>query len=161
MRNVDNPPLVAANTLRLVYLVSSLIVLQLYMKDLGASPFQVSLLTVVFWTAMLVFAPLWGAVSDASGRRKALMAASVLGAAVIIPFYAYMDTISGVLSLRFLYSVLVVGFPPIALASMSLHTSGESRGEDLAPYHTSRAVGFLIGWGGAVIRNLLRIVDAL
>ncbi|MDY6766326.1 MAG: MFS transporter [Candidatus Nanohaloarchaea archaeon] len=149
MRYRSHLPLVSANLIRMVYVLGSSIVLQLYLKELGASPFQVSLLVVIFWAAMLLFAPLWGALSDASGRRKVFLAVSVLGAALVFPVIAATTTVAGVLGLRFLYAVLAVGFPPVALATMSTSAAAGHRGKSLAPYHTSRAMGFLIGWGGA------------
>ncbi|MFB6211660.1 MAG: MFS transporter [Halobacteriales archaeon] len=151
MRYRDHLPLVSANLIRMVYVLGSSIVLQLYMKDLGATPFQISLLVVVLWTGMLVFAPLWGALSDASGRRRLFLAISILGAALVFPLFAMAGTVRQVLGLRFLYAVLTAGFPPIALAAMSDMAEKDRRGKTLAPYHTSRAAGFLIGWGGAGI----------
>lgn len=156
MRYRDNPSLVASNLIRMVYMLGASIVLQLYLKDLGASPFQISLLAVLFWGTMLVFAPLWGALSDASGRRKVFLVASILGAALVFPLFILADSVAQVLGLRFLFSVIAVAFPPVALASMSDTTDREKRGKTLASYHTSRAIGFLIGWGAAGI-----VLDAL
>ncbi|MDY6774180.1 MAG: MFS transporter [Candidatus Nanohaloarchaea archaeon] len=156
MRYRDNPSLVSSNFTRMIYMLGSSIVLQLYLKDLGASPFQVSLLAVIFWAGMLLFAPLWGSLSDSSGRRKIFLALSALGAATVFPLYILADTVVAVLGLRFLFAVFAVGFPPVALAAMSETADRESRAKTLAPYHTSRALGFLIGWGGAGI-----VLDAL
>lgn len=149
MRMRDDLPLVSANLLRLVYMVGIGIVLQLYLSDLGASPFVVSLSEVTFWAAMLLFAPLWGAMSDASGRRKVFLVGSMLGGAALLPLFGLMDTPAGVLALRFLFAVVTVAFPPVAIAAMSLDSDSEHRGRDLSAYHLSRALGFLIGWGGS------------
>ncbi|MDY6770108.1 MAG: MFS transporter [Candidatus Nanohaloarchaea archaeon] len=148
MRYRDNLPLVSANLLRIIYMVGSAVVLQLYLKELGASPFTIALLEVIFWAGMLLFAPLWGAVSDASGRRKLFLALSTGLAAIVLPVYAFTGTVSAVLGTRFLFAVVTVGFPPVALAAMSAAADETRRGRTLAPYHTSRAIGFLIGWGG-------------
>lgn len=149
MRYRDNLPLVGANLVRTIYIVGSAVVLQLYLKDLGASPFQVAMLESVFWLGLFIFSPLWGALSDASGRRKVFLVTSILAAGVIIPVYWYLDTTMAVLGLRFLFAVIAAAFPPVALAAMSTQTAVADRGKDIAPYFTSRAIGFLIGWGGS------------
>lgn len=151
MRYRDNLPLAGANLIRMIYMLGLVIVLQLYMKELGASPFEISLLEVMFWTGLFVFSPLWGAISDASGRRKVFLTASIVSAAAVIPFFAFADTVWAVLGLRFGFAVLASAFPPVALASMSMGAEKKHRGRSLAPYHSSRAIGFLIGWGGAGI----------
>jgi len=149
VRYRDNLPLVGANFTRMIYMVGSGVVLQLYLKELGASPFEVSLLEMVFWSALLIFSPLWGALSDSSGYRKVFLLVSILLGALVIPFYIFMDTIVAVLALRFSFSVITSAFPPVALAVMSKDSDGEERGKDIAPYHTSRALGFFLGWGGS------------
>lgn len=149
MRYRDNAPLISANLLRMVYMLGIGILLQLYIKDLGASPIQISLLEVVFWGSVFIFAPLWGAMSDASGRRKIFLLLSIFGAAAVIPLFGFVDTVLGVLLLRFVFSVLASAFPPAALAAMSATSTTAHRGRDLAPYNLSRAVGFLIGWGAS------------
>ncbi len=157
MRYRDNLPLVTANLVRMVYLVGFAVALQLYMRNvLGASPFTVSLLESVFWAGLLIFAPLWGALSDASGRRTVFLASSILLAGATIPLFGLLSAPAEVLLLRFLFAVLASAFPPVALAAMSVDATAADRGKDVAPYHTSRAVGFLIGWGASGLA-----VDAL
>ncbi|MFB6166986.1 MAG: MFS transporter [Candidatus Nanohaloarchaea archaeon] len=151
MRYRDNLPLTGANLLRMVYMLGLVVILQLYVKGLGASPLQVSLLEATFWTGIFVFSPLWGALSDASGRRKVFLVASILSAALVIPLFAYADTVWKVLAVRFGFAVLASAFPPVALASMSAGAETGHRGRSLAPYNFSRAAGFLIGWGAAGI----------
>lgn len=149
MRYRDNLPLVGTNLVRTIYIVGSAVVLQLYLKSLGASPFEIALLESVFWLGLFVMSPLWGALSDASGRRKVFLTTSILAAGLIIPFYWYMDTVTAVLALRFGFAIVAAAFPPVALAAMSTQTDVAERGKDLAPYFSSRAIGFLIGWGAS------------
>lgn len=149
MRYRDNLPLISSNLVRIMYVVGSAVVLQLYLSELGASPFVIALLEVVFWAATLMFSPLWGAASDVSGLRTGFLLASTGLAAATLFLYAFAGSVLEVLGTRFLFAVVAVGFPPIALAAMSVSSAEAERGRDLAPYHTSRAVGFLIGWGAA------------
>lgn len=149
MRYRDNLPLVSANLIRMIYMVGVAVVLQLYLRnELGASRFTVSLLTSIFWLGLLLFAPLWGALSDSSGRRGLVLAMSMLATGLIIPVFGLLTGTMQVLGLRFVFAVFAAAFPPVALAAMSHDSARERRGRDVAPYHTSRALGFLLGWGG-------------
>ena len=56
-------------------------ILPLYAERFGASPTTVGLLVATFSVAQLVFAPLWGRVSDAIGRKPVLIV-SLFGTAV-------------------------------------------------------------------------------
>ncbi|MDY6778723.1 MAG: MFS transporter [Candidatus Nanohaloarchaea archaeon] len=139
--------------MRTVFLVGSAVVLQLYLKDMGATPFTISLLEVLFWSGLFLFAPLWGAISDTSGRRKLFLVFSIGISGLIIPVFGYLDMVSYVLGLKFVFAVFASAFPPVALAVMSEKGEAAERGKNLAPYNTSRAIGFMIGWGasGALI----------
>lgn len=157
MRYRDNLPLVTTNLSRMVYMVAAGVVLQDYMKtELGASLFEISLIESMFWLALLIFSPLWGASSDASGRRKPFLLVSILAAALVFPLFTLAESPYTVLALRFLFAALASAFPPAALAAMSVHAETEDRGKRIAPYHMSRGVGFLLGWGGAgIVLDLL------
>ncbi|MFB6076733.1 MAG: MFS transporter, partial [Candidatus Nanohaloarchaea archaeon] len=98
-----------------------------------------------------IVSPLWGAMSDVSGRRRIFLVASSLGAALLLPLFGLMGTVWQVLGLRFLFSLVAMAFPPVAIAAMSIGSDPERRGRSLSAYHTSRALGFLIGWGGSGI----------
>src|SRR3990172_1304795 len=53
----------------------------LYAEDFGASPTQIGLLTASFAFMQLLFAPVWGRLSDRIGRRPVILA-SLVGTAV-------------------------------------------------------------------------------
>lgn len=52
-------------------------ILPTYAKEFGASPFEATLLVSAFSVAQLVFAPIWGRLSDRVGRRPTLTLALV------------------------------------------------------------------------------------
>jgi DHA1 family tetracycline resistance protein-like MFS transporter len=56
-------------------------ILPFYARDLGASGFEVGALLAVYSAATMVFAPLWGRLSDRVGRRPVIIAAAA-GASV-------------------------------------------------------------------------------
>lgn len=156
MRYRNNLPLVTTNLSRMVYAVAAGIVLQDYMKTLGASLFEISLIESSFWLGLLLFSPLWGAASDASGRRKVFLMGSILTAALVFPLFTLTSSPYAVIALRFLFAALASAFPPVALAAMSAHSASANRGQRIAPYHVSRGIGFLFGWGGAgIVLDLL------
>jgi MFS transporter, DHA1 family, tetracycline resistance protein len=56
-------------------------ILPLWAEDFGASPTEIGLLTASYAVAQLLFAPLWGRLSDRYGRRPAILV-SLAGSAV-------------------------------------------------------------------------------
>ncbi|HSI30675.1 MAG TPA: MFS transporter, partial [Miltoncostaeaceae bacterium] len=55
-------------------------ILPLWAEDFGASPTQIGLLTASYAIVQLLFAPVWGRLSDRYGRRPVILA-SLLGSA--------------------------------------------------------------------------------
>lgn len=137
---------VAANALYMVMYVSSGVLLQLYLKELGASPFMISLQEVFLWTGLLLFAPLWGSASDVSGRRKPFLIGGLLVPVLALLGMAAVNTVVAVLALRLLFAVGVAMFPPVMLAIMTRDSDVAHRSQTFAVYTRSRAAGFFIGW---------------
>src|SRR4051795_9204638 len=48
-------------------------VLPLYAKEIGANPTELGLLMAVYSLMQLIFAPIWGQVSDQIGRKPVMM----------------------------------------------------------------------------------------
>ena len=59
-------------------------VLPFYAEDLGASPTELGLLMAAYSFMQLLFAPLWGRVSDRIGRKPVMMI-GIVGLAFHIP----------------------------------------------------------------------------
>jgi MFS family permease len=122
----------------------------------GGSAFAVSMVLTAYFLGMTVFSPVWGAIADVTGRRRAVMVVtggcatlailplSLLGAAgpdLTTP----LGTLSGVwlpVAGRGLYAVFAVGFVPVMLTVVSARGGDEGRGRSLGFFNSARAAGF-------------------
>lgn len=116
-----------------------------YYIGLEGSPFLVSLAYAVFSLGLLVFAPVWGAVADITGRRKLVVVGTSLGSVLaIVPL-----TISSPpwleIASRGLFAVFIAGFKSTMLTIVS-ETGGEhGRGRSIGFYTSAESVGDIVG----------------
>ncbi|NIQ06442.1 MAG: MFS transporter, partial [Candidatus Korarchaeota archaeon] len=131
--------------LRFTALALLTLVRQLHVKDLPVTSLHISLISTVSWLGILLFSPIWGALSDVLGQRKQLLIFSLLGTAVtyflFIPFHSYWT----IILLSLLSSTLGAGFPPITLALVSDKIEKGERGQRLSVFNSSRSFGFFTG----------------
>lgn len=127
-----------------------------YVGDAGGSAFAVSMVLTAYFVGMTVFAPVWGAVADVTGRRRAVMVATgTLATLAVLPLVAVGEvgppvrlpglTVDGVwviIGLRGLYAVFAVGFVPVMLSVVSARGGAGGRGRSLGFFNSARAVGF-------------------
>lgn len=122
-----------------------ILIRQLYAKGLHVSNFQISLISSVNWLGILLFSPIWGALSDTLGERKKLIVLSSVGTALayflFIPFHSYW----AIIFLSLLASVLGAGFTPISLALVSDKTKKRNRGKRMSVFNSTRSLGFFLG----------------
>ena len=69
-------------------------------EDLGGTVAHATLFFSVETLAYLIFAPLWGLVSDRSGRRKPFIVAGFLGSALLYASFGRVDDVNLLLGLR-------------------------------------------------------------
>lgn len=143
--------LATTSSLRFFIIIAAVTVQQQYLGTLGASDFAISLLEAVWWAGILVFAPVWGAISDITGRRKALLAASIGLSAATIPLFGYLESTLAILTLKFIMSAFAAGFPPIALALVSEYGDQDHRGRNMSVFNSSKSLGHIAGRAGAGI----------
>jgi MFS family permease len=138
-------------------------VMALYVEDAGASEFVVSMVLTAYFLGMMVFSPIWGAIADVTGRRRAVMVISgILGTIAVIPLATVGKagptivlpflTIDGVwvpVGLRALYAAFAVGFVPVMLTIVSARGGAEARGRSMGFFNSARAVGSMSGQLGA------------
>lgn len=106
----------------------------------AGSPLAVSLLATVFFASSMIFAPLWGAVGDLFGRRRALLIGLSVVTSLLTFGFVFVDGIWGMVGLRGLRSVFAVAFAPLVL-SLVRSLADEN--------HRGRSVGFVSGTAAA------------
>ncbi|MFB6218688.1 MAG: MFS transporter [Halobacteriaceae archaeon] len=111
--------------------------------------FEVGMVTTAHFLGLLVFAPLWGAVADITGRRRGvLVATGVLGTATLAVL-AGVRGVWGPITLRGLYAAFFAAFPAVMLAVVSEQGGDAGRGRALGEFNSLRSVGFAAGQLGA------------
>ncbi|MFB6192155.1 MAG: MFS transporter [Haloarculaceae archaeon] len=110
-----------------------------------ASPLAVGLVYTVYWFGTMTFSPVWGAVADVTGRRRAvLVSTAVLATLAALPLIVVRN-VWGSLALRGLFAVFAAGFLPVILAIVSERGGSSARGRELGFFNTARAVGLTAG----------------
>jgi MFS family permease len=105
---------------------------------------------------MTVFAPVWGAIADVTGRRRAVMVATGALATVAVVPLSFVGGVWLPIGLRFVYAVFAVGFVPVMLTIVSARGGEEGRGRSVGFFNSARAVGFT--GGQLVVGALLGIL---
>jgi MFS family permease len=116
------------------------------------SAFAVSLVAMGFYLGMTVFAPVWGAVADVTGRRRTVMVATGTMATLAVLPLVFVGGTWAPIGLRAVYAVFAVGFQPVMLAIVSEMGGDEGRGRSLGFFNSARGVGFA---GGQVLAGVL------
>lgn len=104
-RPILNPTALACVCLFVAMLNLTLVVAglkELVVDDLGGSVADAALFFTVEMVAYLLFAPLWGALSDRSGRRKPFIVGGFAASGLLYLAYLRIDSIPLLLALRFL-----------------------------------------------------------
>jgi MFS family permease len=120
------------------------------------SALEVSLLATAFSLGIILFAPVWGAFADVTGRRKLILVGTGLGATLALtPLFAVdaaADAASAVLPMvvdpvwvqvlvRGLYAVFIAGFGPLMLTVASERGGPGGRGKSVGSYNAFTAAG--------------------
>lgn len=135
--------LIAASGVDMVGFAIVLPLLPFYALEHQATPFQVGLLISVFSVAQLLFAPIWGRVSDHYGRRPALLIGLTSAAAAYLVF-AFAD------SLWLLFASRIVqgaggGTTGVAQAYVADTVEPRGRARALGWLSAATAVGIMVG----------------
>lgn len=118
-------------------------ILPLWAEEFGASPTEIGLLTASYAVAQIVFAPLWGRLSDRYGRRPVILV-SLAGSAIA----ALMIGLAGALVVLWLARVLqgVAGASyAAAQAYVADVTTARERARGMGLIGAAFGLGFILG----------------
>ena len=124
-----------------------------YAEELGASAAQIGFLIGIYSAMQLIFAPMWGRLSDRYGRRPAILmglvgnagALALFGAARSLPWLFIARGLSGVFSAAIL---------PTIMAYVADVTTEADRGKGMGLMGAAMGLGFIFGPGiGGIMGN--------
>ena len=117
--------------------------LPVYSQYFGASEFQLGLLFACFSGMQLVFAPMWGRLSDRIGRKPVLVG-GLIGSAASYALFAWADTLSLLFAAR-----LLAGFFGANISSAQAYiadvTTPENRAKGMGLLGAAFGLGFTFG----------------
>lgn len=119
-------------------------VLPFYAEDLGASPTELGLLMAAYSFMQLLFAPLWGRVSDRIGRKPVMMI-GIVGLAFSFFFMAWATALWMLFVARIAGGILSSANMPTVMAYVADITNEEERGKGMGIIGASVGLGFIFG----------------
>ncbi|MDD2333824.1 MAG: MFS transporter [Mesotoga sp.] len=123
------------------------LLLQLKLRELGASLLMVGLLTTVRGAVETFGSPAWGAISDGLKKRKLLMILLVLTPALLYFAYSVIEIPIVFILFSSLIAFFTAGFEPIAMALSTEHSRDSVRNtsRELSILNTANSTGMLTG----------------
>ena len=119
-------------------------VLPFYAKEIGASPTELGLLMSVYSLMQLIFAPIWGQVSDRIGRKPVMML-GIAGLAISFFIQAISTQLWMLFVARIIGGVLSAANMPTAMAYVADITTEENRGKGMGIIGAATGLGFVFG----------------
>ncbi|MCX6091265.1 MAG: MFS transporter [Candidatus Bipolaricaulota bacterium] len=121
---------------------------QLFLKDRGATLFLISAASSLGSVGVLVGSYFWGKLSDRAGRRGFLILTAV-GVAAAIAILAPLPSNGVVVMTSFARSFMDIGFASMSLAMISAATQSATRARGMSYNSSARSLGFALGAMGA------------
>jgi DHA1 family multidrug resistance protein-like MFS transporter len=107
---------------------------------------HIGLITGVFALGQLLFAPVWGRLSDRTGRRPLLLI-GIAGYAVSQVLFGLATSLWMLYAARILGGILSSSALPVATAYVADLTTEQDRGRGMASLGTATSLGFVVGPG--------------
>jgi MFS transporter, DHA1 family, multidrug resistance protein len=130
----------------LVYIGFGIIipVLPFYAEKIGASPTQLGLLMAVYSLMQLLFAPMWGRISDRIGRKPVMML-GITGLAISFFLMAVSSELWMLFAARIIGGFLSAANMPTTQAYVADITTPENRGKGMGVMGAAIGLGFVFG----------------
>lgn len=126
--------------------------LAFYAGEFDASPVAIGVLYSVYSFAQLIFAPIWGSISDRVGRRPIMML-STFGAASAYLLFAWSNSLALLFASRILAGIMA-GNISTAQAYVADVTDSSNRARGMGLIGAAFGIGFVIGPAiGAVLMH--------
>lgn len=126
-------------------------IIPFYMESLGAGGTELGLLVASYAVMRLIFAPIWGSVSDKVGRKPILMI-GILGYGITMVLFGLATELWMLFAARILSGVLSSATSPTTMAYIGDSTSEEDRGGGMGLSNSFMSLGRIVGplWAGFV-----------
>jgi DHA1 family multidrug resistance protein-like MFS transporter len=121
-------------------------VLPFYAEQLGATGRQLGMLMAIYAGTQLVFAPLWGSVSDRAGRRPVLMI-GIFGNCLSLVVFGLAQELWLLFLARALSGILSSATFPTAMAFVGDSMPPEERGKGMGILGAAIGAGLILGPG--------------
>ena len=122
-----------------------------YAEELGASATQIGFLISIYSLMKLIFAPVWGRLSDQFGRRPAILIGLIGNAGALVLFGA-VKSLPWLFIARGLSGVFSAAILPTVMAYVADVTTEEDRGKGMGLMGAAMGLGFIAGPGiGGII----------
>ena len=140
-------PLLLSSTFRHIILISLSMLLQLRLRELGASLFLVSILSTVKGGISGFSSPFWGSISDSSSKKKLVTLIIFLIPAFLYPIYGISNIPFTFLIITGILAFFDSGFTPISLSLAIDYSNGSKRSvsKELSFLNAAGAVGMFLG----------------
>lgn len=119
-------------------------VLPFYAKEIGANPTELGLLMAVYSLMQLIFAPMWGQVSDRIGRKPVMMI-GIAGLGLSFLIQAISTELWMLFAARIIGGILSSANMPTAMAYVADITTEENRSKGMGIVGAATGLGFVFG----------------
>lgn len=115
-----------------------------YAKDTGATTTEIAILMSIYSGMQLLFAPIWGRLSDKHGRKPAILLGLLGNAVALVGFGLAKDYIY-LLTARSAAGIASAAVLPSVMAYVADITTSEERGRGMGLMGAAMGLGFILG----------------
>ncbi|MDE0482232.1 MAG: MFS transporter [Candidatus Poribacteria bacterium] len=115
-----------------------------YAEDIGATPTKIAILLSIYSGMQLLFAPIWGRLSDKHGRKPAILLGLLGNAAALVAFGLAKEYI-WLFAARSAAGIASAAVLPSVMAYVADVTTSEERGKGMGLMGAAMGLGFILG----------------
>jgi len=121
-------------------------IIPFYIEKMGASGWELGLLTASSAMMQMIFAPIWGSLSDRAGRKPVLLI-GVMGYGITMLLFGLATQLWMLFFARVLNGILSSATLPTSMAFISDNTPEKERGSGMGKLGAAVGVGIVLGPG--------------